>query len=615
MKRIRVESSIELLEFYIYELDSELFSYLTPDALLELSMCCKWLQQFVMQNKRLVKLCYFKYFGPCMTALKIYQHKYLELESTDDYMYFLDDSITVNEALKQFLFSVKDRRLKDQQFAAVIPDNWIMAMSFKFDCHIYNVDGEQFQDFYNLFRDWGLMDQFDNNELLCLDEEDLNEIICGQLRSQLGQPFKSKAYGFFAEFVIENGFGLMMWDEEELTEDRVNLYINTLGPLFRGPMSEYVRSRFKDSAWYREYKHLIGYIQKADNLSLEQCQYIIADKFASSVMSSGNSGSTDNFRDLIWAVFDSSRNDVVVEGLTQDAFWLIDYIPCEIFCQVVMPAFYHHMPSNRVSSILVWFAVHYCMFDDPSNSLYELIAAKITCGSSQDYTFVIDILLVIVRCRIYKYFEIQPISQSLIADEGASEKCRSIVLDFINHGNDKVIKSLGIPTIMRLFHDILGDECVELLVESIRLLAQYHLTERTDLDQQWHQVSQEERQFYKAFNSGYYSLSVSLIVSYLLQELFIDYPLSSYAIEQYFTEIWFVECTTVCRPQFSIMLLKHLKALDYPRIESCIIKLLYVYDRQDSSGDSLQTFVEELTMKDFMTDQVHYQVEELQRNA
>lgn len=52
----------------------------------------------------------------------------------------------------------------------------------------------------------------------------------------------------------------MMWDEEELTEDRVNLYINTLGPLFRGPMSEYVRSRFKDSAWYREYKHLIGYI-------------------------------------------------------------------------------------------------------------------------------------------------------------------------------------------------------------------------------------------------------------------------------------------------------------------------------------------------------------------
>ncbi|KAI3650292.1 hypothetical protein MP228_004879 [Amoeboaphelidium protococcarum] len=459
MKRTRVESSIDLLEFYLYELDSELFSYLTPDALLELSMCCKWLQQFVVQNKRLVKLCYFKYFGPCMTALKIYQHKYLELESTDDYMYFLDDSITLNEALKQFLFSVKDRRLKNQQFAALIPDNWIMAMSFKFDCHIYNVDGEQFQDFYNLFRDWGLMDQFDNNELLCLDEEDLNEIICGQLRSQLGQPFKSKAYGFFAEFVIENGFGLMMWDEEELTEDRVNLYINTLGPLFRGPMSKYVRSRFKDSAWYREYKHLIGYIQKADNLSLEQCQYIIADKFASSLMSSGNSGSTDNFFDLIWAVFDSSRNDVVVEGLTEDALWLIDYIPCEIFCQVVMPAFYHHMPQNRVSSILVWFAVHYCMFDDPSNSLYELIAARITCGSSQDYTFVIDILLVIVRCRIYKYFEIQPISQSLIADEGAAEKCRSIVLDFINHGNDKVIKSLGIPTIMRLFHDILGDEC------------------------------------------------------------------------------------------------------------------------------------------------------------
>lgn len=100
MKRTRVESSIELLEFYLYELDSELFSYLTPDALLELSMCSKRLQRFVMQNNRLVKLCYFKYFGPCMTALKIYQHKYLELESTDDYMYFLDDSITLNEALK-----------------------------------------------------------------------------------------------------------------------------------------------------------------------------------------------------------------------------------------------------------------------------------------------------------------------------------------------------------------------------------------------------------------------------------------------------------------------------------------------------------------------------------
>ncbi|KAI3636454.1 hypothetical protein MIR68_005806 [Amoeboaphelidium protococcarum] len=57
----------------------------------------------LLHDRQFVKSVYMHYYGPVMTALRVKNHKYLQLKTTQDYLYFMDKCIVQSESLMQYV--------------------------------------------------------------------------------------------------------------------------------------------------------------------------------------------------------------------------------------------------------------------------------------------------------------------------------------------------------------------------------------------------------------------------------------------------------------------------------------------------------------------------------
>ncbi|KAI3633551.1 hypothetical protein MIR68_008498 [Amoeboaphelidium protococcarum] len=72
---------------------SLLYQYLRPVDFLQLSKCNKECQGAIVNQKFKVRDAYFRYYGPLLTAYRIKFHKYLQLQSEEDYIFFFHGQI------------------------------------------------------------------------------------------------------------------------------------------------------------------------------------------------------------------------------------------------------------------------------------------------------------------------------------------------------------------------------------------------------------------------------------------------------------------------------------------------------------------------------------------
>ncbi|KAI3646612.1 hypothetical protein MP228_009540 [Amoeboaphelidium protococcarum] len=57
----------------------------------------------LLSDRQFLKSVYMHYYGPVMTALRVKNHKYLQLKTTQDYLYFMDKCIVQSESLMQYV--------------------------------------------------------------------------------------------------------------------------------------------------------------------------------------------------------------------------------------------------------------------------------------------------------------------------------------------------------------------------------------------------------------------------------------------------------------------------------------------------------------------------------
>ncbi|KAI3636804.1 hypothetical protein MIR68_005071 [Amoeboaphelidium protococcarum] len=82
---------------------SSLGQYLRPVDLLELSLTSQRVQGVLLDQERVVKDAYHAYYGPVLTAFRIREHNYLQLNTVEAVQYFLHKSILKNQTLRRYL--------------------------------------------------------------------------------------------------------------------------------------------------------------------------------------------------------------------------------------------------------------------------------------------------------------------------------------------------------------------------------------------------------------------------------------------------------------------------------------------------------------------------------
>ncbi|KAI3654404.1 hypothetical protein MP228_001123 [Amoeboaphelidium protococcarum] len=612
-------STSELLEFFINQPESALPFYLSPLDLAQMSLSCRWLHKTVQSNRLFVRNCLLKFLGPCMTAIRIFHYSFLGLETVDDYLYVLDDSITRNEVLKQFVYSIKTGKVLDEELFSQMPANWIKAISSKFQCDDNVVNATPFEDFAQFYEELGLNGQFDENELLCLDCEDQLILVSDSLQSSVQKPYKSKQFRYFSEFALEYGFALIVQLESQLDLNRIQGYSKVLGPVYSGSLRDLLLLRIELTSCCREIISVAKLLIQEDYVESEQCHQMLVDKVVSMIL--------DNTQELNSSIdtFTASENsddgsDNEFLGLNEDACELFRFIPYQLFCKSVLPAFEKLLPSKPCASMLAQIVSEYGMFSDGQNALYRMIARKVSSDSPLDQSIVKNVVERIAWCRNWKNFHIVPISQSLCDDVDATrENCKQIVSGLLSDEELNSDIHLGITTAMSLFVDILGEKQRESLSECIKYLADlYFCAFWDDSEYSFLQLdNQEDVPYIDRFHllvRGIQpdEITICKVVQYLLDDLMKYADLRTIAIKDFVDQI----CASqddyrLCHPKFPSMLLKHLQSVEYPEIEILAIKLLKLYGSHGISTYFYLQFVDQLANLNLVTDLINAEMQRL----
>ncbi|KAI3637563.1 hypothetical protein MIR68_004212 [Amoeboaphelidium protococcarum] len=613
-------STSELLEFFINQPESSLPFYLSPLDLAQMSLSCRWLHQTVQSNRLFVRNCLFKFLGPCMTAIRISHYLFLVLETVDDFLFFLDDSITRNEVLKQFVFSIKAGKVLDEELVSQMQANWIEAISTKFQCDDNIVNATPFEDFAQFYEELGLNGQFGLNELLCLNCEDQLCLVTDQLETSRFKPFKSKKYGYFTQFVLDYGFATILQLEPELDIDRIQDYCNVLGPVYSGSLRDFLLQRIELTTWCREIFLVAEFLVKEEYLGSQQCHQLVVDKVVSIIL--------DDTQELNARIetFTATENsddgsDDEFLGLHEDACKLFRFIPYQLFCKSILPAFEKLLPSKPCASMLAQIVSEYEMFSDGENALYSMIARKLSSDFPIDQSIAKNVVERIAWCRNWKNFHIVPISQSLCDDVGATrENCKQMLSGLLSDEELNSDIHLGFTTVMSLLVDILGEKQCESLSECIKYLADhYFYAFWNDSECFFLQLdNQEDVPYIDRFHlliRGIQpdQITVCKVVQYLLDDLMKYVEVRTVAIKDFIDQI----CASqddyrLCHPKFPSMLLKRLQSVEYSEIELLAIKLLKFYGSHGVNNYFYRNFVDELANLNLMTDLINAEMQKLE---
>ncbi|KAI3650293.1 hypothetical protein MP228_004880 [Amoeboaphelidium protococcarum] len=611
-------SRSELLEFFINQPESSMSFYLSPLDLAQMAVCCRWLHQTVQSNRSFVRKCLYSFLGPCMTAIRIFRYSLLGLETVDDYLYFLDDSIARNEVLKQFVFSIQAGKVFDEELVSQIPANWIEAISSKFQCDDNIFNATPFENFPQFYEELGLNGQFDKNELLCLNCEDQLCLVTDQLETSRSKPFKSKKYGYFTQFLLDYGFATILQLEPELNIDTIQDYCNVLGPLYRGSLRDFLLQRIELTTWCREIFLVAEFLVEMEYLDIEQCQQLVVDKLVRIILDD-TSALKWRFETFYTSAISDDDIDCGVLGLNEDACELFHFVPCQLFSMSVLPAFEKLLPSKLCASMLTWITIEYGIFSDGENALYRMIARKLSSNSLLDQSIAENVVKMIAWCRNWKDFEIVPISQSLCTDIVAARKlCKQILSGYFCEEFDSD-SHLGMATAMSLLVEILGKEQCEMLYQCLQFLAENYFSAFWDEQEQDFEDLESLRgvpSLAKCYllARGVHSAEVSIckVAQYILNDLMKHAELGEVAIEQYIDAICeTVDDDQVFHPRFPSMLLKHLQSIEYPGIELLSIKLLKLYGSHGVNNYFYSQFVDEIANLNLVTDLIKAEMRRL----
>ncbi|KAI3653112.1 hypothetical protein MP228_002537 [Amoeboaphelidium protococcarum] len=120
--------------------------YLRPVDLLELSLTSQRVQGVLLDQKRVVKDAYHAYYGPVLTAFRIREHNYLQLNTVEAVQYFLHKSILKNQTLRRYLKG----HVRVDNDPGMLNEVWRRALLGYFDIEYQPGYGEIDPDYY-----WG----------------------------------------------------------------------------------------------------------------------------------------------------------------------------------------------------------------------------------------------------------------------------------------------------------------------------------------------------------------------------------------------------------------------------------------------------------------------------
>ncbi|KAI3646613.1 hypothetical protein MP228_009541 [Amoeboaphelidium protococcarum] len=211
-------------------LGSELTRFMRPIDMFELSLTQKYIQQYLHQDKVSVRASYYAYYGPALTAYLVKDHGWLQLQTHDDYKFFVDASIKNHQVFRKYLC---DNILKEEYEFEECP-GLVDVLYETFDIDQNSIpdgyrddrddndddvdDGRQNRELITLFQNgfWSQYDDGQYNELIicrpldyarCLIQHFMESIYDG---ADPNVSYKDLSYGFIQDVLYENGLEVMV---------------------------------------------------------------------------------------------------------------------------------------------------------------------------------------------------------------------------------------------------------------------------------------------------------------------------------------------------------------------------------------------------------------------
>ncbi|KAI3649949.1 hypothetical protein MP228_005581 [Amoeboaphelidium protococcarum] len=610
MKRKYEESQSELFDQILDLPDSTLSSYLRPKDLLQLSMTCTTMDLFIKTDRLFVRNCYWKYYGPCLTSLRIINHDYLGLQSVEDYAYFMVEDVADYGCLREFLHHVKSGSISDdtaKDCRKKINPNWVVAISKFFESS--ESDGEYRELYYgDIFfpSDFYYYAQRyidDDMEVLNMNSTEyvqtfLRDYFYNYVALEAGevrQLYCSK-FGIFEELILTKGIDSIFYEqkEHEIGKETLDLFRNEnehqLALEYRYDPFNYIRYYGADRC-STFLARLVEYMEGSPDLNIkfqcatflidngkfskEECVRMLAQQVATAMLVDGV---VDEFgllgaRQLedSWICKLHLYREQKVNGLSELGIKVFDLIPSQMFSEIILPAFHYRVSEGKLISLLAAALCHYDMLSQDTNELYCILVDTLVREEFETAKSIIELLN---QIRVKVDLQFTAINSALWKDNKIRLYNSLKVLTVEYFSNDADHSNIyHLITVSILFQNLLNDDNPQFYCELLRSISSYFGTVGGlfDVNRRYQCLSYEERSYMDVRLEHRKKRATAVeYADMLISDLFDAYPDPLVVIELFFWELLSEE-RCGCSSSFIAALMDFAREIDYQQSEDMAV--------------------------------------------
>ncbi|KAI3645981.1 hypothetical protein MP228_008909 [Amoeboaphelidium protococcarum] len=644
MKRKFEESQSELFDQILDLPDSTLSSYLRPKDLFQLSMSCMSMDLFIKTDRQFVRNCYWKYYGPCLTSLRIINHYYLGLQSVEDYAYFMVEDVADYGCLREFVHYIKSGLISDYTAERLclqnIDPNWVEAISKhlgssqsygfgkvpRFGNEVYS--SQMYQYPQRKIQDEMEVLSLNNLDYALTFLRDFDSNYADLEAGQIRQLYCSK-FGIFEEAMLTKGLEqifnesrhyqqcqkldeeLFDWDYENQDANQLRYspfkFLEYYGAdqcaTFRTRLVKYMERSPDLNVKYQCAIFLID----SGNITIEECARMLAQQVATAVLA-------DDVEDDEFGILgadqleggwnqDMNRNiDQEVDGLTQLGTKVLNLILQQFFKDLVLPALRECVSQSKRISLLTAALQHYGMLRQDSNELYCILVRQLIRNKFGNARSIIA-CMTDIRTTVNFYFA--AVNDALWVDNQTrlSHGLKVLIEDYLSN-YDNCLNIYNLITISILFRQLLYQEGDWFYQKSLKSLSSYFATVGGlfDTNKKYRSLSYIEHR-YMNLKLGHPRKRATAVqyATILISDLFDMYPEPLVVIEKFFWQL-LLEEKCGCNGSFIAALLDFIRQIDYQLSEDMAVIAAQHFGQNSESN--LVLMMRELQELNFMSDAV-----------